>query len=64
MRHNYRCDPICNTTEFNFDDGDCDLEGMKETTCKDEWLGDGTCDEICNSEKFNFDGGDCKQPCD
>ena len=64
MIGNFKCDKICNTTEFEFDGGDCKFEPTEVVTCKDEWLGDGICDTICNNEKFDFDKGDCKQPCD
>jgi len=52
------CDPSCNVTELNYDEGDC-LFCTNTGWCPDDFLGDGYCDEDCNIEECGYDDGDC-----
>ena len=52
------CDAICNTTENEYDGGDC-IE-QEPLICTKKMIGNFKCDKICNTTEFAFDGGDCK----
>lgn len=53
------CDPLCNITQFAYDNGRCELN---PTPGCDSKKGDLTCDPECNYYLYDYDGGDCCLP--
>lgn len=66
----FSCDLDYNTTECNYDGGDCEVcpypdDGFDYTDCDlgSCYIGDGVCQNFESIYNCNMDGGDCKSDC-